>query len=244
MANPSGNNHHNETAQPSHHHHAAYGGGGNSINNPVAGSPDPGLLQINPGISTDWTPDEQSILEDGLSKYATESNIIRFAKIAVQLPNKNVRDVALRCRWMTKKENSKRRKEEHSLMRKSKDRKEKMTDSSANSSHLIAQTGFPPYAQGMVTNGNANGMLYSAIGGATGQLLQQNAQALEQISANLETLQLHENISLFCQARDNILKILNNLGDVPEKMKQMPALPVKLDEKLANSILPHTMPLR
>lgn len=34
-------------------------------------------------------------------RFATEANIIRYAKIAMQLQNKTVRDVALRCRWMT-----------------------------------------------------------------------------------------------------------------------------------------------
>ncbi|CAN0858010.1 hypothetical protein LINGRAHAP2_LOCUS7037 [Linum grandiflorum] len=55
-------------------------------------------------------------------RYASESNIIRYAKIAMQLQSKTVRDVALRCRWMTKKEFSKRRKEDN-LSRKSKDKK-------------------------------------------------------------------------------------------------------------------------
>jgi hypothetical protein len=34
-------------------------------------------------------------------RYAMETNVVRYAKIALQLPNKTVRDVALRCRWMT-----------------------------------------------------------------------------------------------------------------------------------------------
>lgn len=33
-------------------------------------------------------------------RYASETNIVRYAKIAVLLHNKTVRDVALRCRWM------------------------------------------------------------------------------------------------------------------------------------------------
>lgn len=33
-------------------------------------------------------------------RFAYDSNIVRYAKIAVQLNNKTVRDVALRCRWM------------------------------------------------------------------------------------------------------------------------------------------------
>ncbi|KAI3470165.1 hypothetical protein Pfo_026828 [Paulownia fortunei] len=188
-------------------------------------------------ISMDWTPEEQAILEEGLSKYASESNIIRYAKIAVQLKNKTVRDVALRCRWMTKKEISKRRKEDFNA-RKSKDRKEKVIDSLAKPSRLAIQSGLS-HAQGMVSNCNDDSISYNDIGGATRQLLQQNAWAFKQISANLATHQIHENIGLLSQARDNIFKILTNLNDMGLTMKKMPPLP-KVNEELANSILPHT----
>ncbi|PIN13105.1 hypothetical protein CDL12_14277 [Handroanthus impetiginosus] len=86
-------------------------------------------------ISMDWTPEEQALLEEGLANYASESNIIRYAKIAVQLKNKTVRDVALRCRWMTKKEINKRRKDDFNA-RKIKDRKDKVVESSAKPSRL------------------------------------------------------------------------------------------------------------
>ncbi|XP_057771270.1 uncharacterized protein LOC130991192 isoform X3 [Salvia miltiorrhiza] len=110
-------------------------------------------------ISMDWTPEEQALLEEGLAKYATESNIIRYAKIAVQLKNKTVRDVALRCRWMTKKEISKRRKEDFNA-RKSKDRKEKFIDSTAKPSRLSIQSGLSQ-APGMVSNCNDDSISYN-----------------------------------------------------------------------------------
>lgn len=34
-------------------------------------------------------------------RYASDSAVNRYAKIAKQLKDKTVRDVALRCRWMT-----------------------------------------------------------------------------------------------------------------------------------------------
>jgi hypothetical protein len=37
-------------------------------------------------------------------------------------------------------------------------------------------------------------LLFAAIGGATGELLEQNAQALNQISANLSSLQVKKNL--------------------------------------------------
>ncbi|KAA8550501.1 hypothetical protein F0562_002185 [Nyssa sinensis] len=161
-------------------------------------------------------------------------------KIAMQLQDKTVRDVALRCRWMTKKENGKRRKEDHNSARKNKEKKEKVTDPLAKSSHVTTRPSGPPYAQSMISSDSDDGISYKAIGGATGQLLEQNAQALDQISANFSAFKITENINLFCQARNNILTILNDLNDMPETMKQMPLLPVKLNEELANSILPRS----
>ncbi|KAL3506784.1 hypothetical protein ACH5RR_032166 [Cinchona calisaya] len=176
------------------------------------------------GISMDWTPEEQAILDEGLKTYASESSLIRYAKIAVLLKNKTVRDVALRCKWMMKRDFSKRRKDDLILTRKSKERKEKVTDPSAMSSHAMMQ---------------------AAIDGVTGELLHQNSQAFEQISANLATYQIQNNIGLFCQARDNICQIIKRINEPPYIMKHMPSLPVEVNEELANSILPQsTLPMR
>ena len=53
-----------------------------------------------------WTAQEQSVLEEGIKKYTTEqyTSLWRYIKIAAHLPSKGVRDVALRVRWMTRKE--------------------------------------------------------------------------------------------------------------------------------------------
>ncbi|WOH11640.1 hypothetical protein DCAR_0831130 [Daucus carota subsp. sativus] len=189
------------------------------------------VLQHSSGISMEWTPEEQAILEDNLARYGSETNIVRYAKIAVLLHNKTVRDVALRCRWMNKKENSKRRKEDQSLSKKNKDRKEKVADPSSRPS-LLAANSFssrPPFLLELKSR---------STGGPTGKLLWQNGQVLEQISANFRSYQMHENIGLFCQARDNIHQILNNLCDTQDVMKQMPPLPEELNEELANLVLP------
>ncbi|KAJ0249598.1 Uncharacterized protein HA466_0150690 [Hirschfeldia incana] len=195
-------------------------------------------LRHNPGISVDWTHEEQSLLEDLLAKYASEPTIVRYAKIAMKMKDKTVRDVALRCRWMTKKENGKRRKEDHSS-RKSKDKKEKTTDSSAkSSSHMNVHPNGPSYAPPMMPIDTDDGISFKAIGGVSGDLLEQNAQMFNQVSTNFSAFQIHENVGILCKARDNILSILNDLNDLPEVMKQMPPLPVKVNEELANSILP------
>ncbi|KAK7843878.1 hypothetical protein CFP56_011826 [Quercus suber] len=222
MANPTGN--HQEASSSSFNGHVAAaagaGGGGNQSNGNSTGAAAPessaSAMKHNPGISLDWTSEEQAILDDGLAKFPSESNIIRYAKIAMLLQNKTVRDVALRCRWMT----------------------ERVNDPSAKPSHFAARPNVPPYAPPMIPVDNDDGISFKAIGGPTGELLEQNAQALNQISVNLQALQIPENINLLCQTRDNIHKIMNDLNDTPEVMKQMPPLPVKLNEELANSILP------
>ncbi|XP_022758845.1 uncharacterized protein LOC111305505 [Durio zibethinus] len=197
-------------------------------------------LRHNPGISVDWTPDEQSILDDLLAKYASDSTIVRYAKIAKQLKDKTVRDVALRCRWMTKKENGKRRKEDHNSARKNKERREKGTDSLAKSTSHLTRPNGPSYAPPIIPMDNDDGIPYKAIGGVTGELLEQNAQMFNQISANFAAFQIHDNVNLLCKAWDNILTILNDMNDLPEVMKQMPPLPVKVNEELANNILPRS----
>ncbi|KAJ8538562.1 hypothetical protein K7X08_027783 [Anisodus acutangulus] len=189
-------------------------------------------------VSMDWTLEEQALLEEGLVKYASETSISCYAKIAISLKNKTVRDVALRCKWTSKKENSKRRKDDANLLKKNKDRKEKMTDPTAVSSPVVMQpVGYAPYAQGVVSNKSEGFASYHATS-VTTQLIHQNARIFEQISANLVTHQIHENTRLLCQARDNIFKILTNLNESSCALRQMTPLPVKLNEELANSILP------
>ncbi|KAK3204361.1 hypothetical protein Dsin_018407 [Dipteronia sinensis] len=233
MANPPGVHH--------EHNHASssFSGGPNHNNNNSVIERTGASMKHNPGISPEWTADEHRILEDGLRQFPSDTNLIRYAKIATLLQNKTVRDVALRCRWMAlrfKKENSKRRKEDSA--RKSKDKKERVIDSSANPAYFTVQPNVPSYATPRIPTDCDDGISCRAIGGAMGEILEQNAQVIHQISVNLESLQIEDNIELFCQTRDNIVKILNNLNDMPEKMRQMPPLPVRMNEELANTILP------
>lgn len=244
MANSSGNHH----QEHSHGHGHGHGHGrhlssfnattpnqsnGNSITLAERWS---AILKHNPGISSEWTLEEQAILEDGLQKYASDRTLTRYAKIAVHLNNKTVRDVALRCRWMTKKENSKRRKEE--LSRKSKDKKERVIDPSVKPAHFAARSNVLPYASTIIPPNYDDGFSLKAIGGNIGDTLEKNARALNQISANLAAFQIQDNISLLCQTRDNILRILNEMNNTSAIMRQMPPLPVHLNEELSNTILP------
>ncbi|KAL9252922.1 hypothetical protein AKJ16_DCAP09877 [Drosera capensis] len=366
------------SASPSPSGSGGGGGGGDGANRSSNGNSAAGQvkrdnsavaakMKHNPGIATEWSADEQAILDDGMKRfhsfliikikllvfldyfhgrncsillfsmattdatssycallmlfpvhiclrYASEANIVRYAKIAMQLPKKTIRDVALRCIWMNKKEISKRRKDEN--WRKNKDKGEKLTDPSSKSRQPaswptmhtyslqslsfdndddISYKGKSPFYyvsslyvaltspvslklafvapesyahekipgnyfsrwtncrdfQIIVAHEDGNNDLklklsgltlllysFSAIGDPIGELIEQNAQTFEQISANFATHQIQENISLLCRARDNIMKIMNSLSETPEVMSQMPPLPVKVNEELANSILP------
>ncbi|KAI3945032.1 hypothetical protein MKX01_004907 [Papaver californicum] len=193
-------------------------------------------------LAVDWSIQEQSRLEEGLVRFADEPSIMRYIKIAAILPDKTVRDVALRCRWMTKKENGKRRKqEEHYMGKKVKDRKEKLGESSSQlslpPSPALNMNAYSLMAHHMDQNDHIS---CEVLGGTTRHLLGENIQILSQIKANLETFKIHDNVNLFCHTRNNLTAILNNLRDMPGIMSHMPPLPVSVNEDLVNSILPNT----
>ncbi|XP_026380550.1 uncharacterized protein LOC113275286 isoform X2 [Papaver somniferum] len=192
-------------------------------------------------LAVDWSLPEQTRLEEGLVRYADEPSIMRYIKIAALLPDKTVRDVALRCRWMTKENGKRRKQEEHYMGKKVKDRKEKFGESSS-------QLNLPPspalnmsaYALMAHHMDQSDQISCEVLGSRTRHLLGENIQILSQIKANLETFKIHDNVNLFCHTRNNLAAILNNLRDMPGIMSQMPPLPVSVNEDLVNSILPHT----
>ncbi|BFG17406.1 uncharacterized protein Pyn_35838 [Prunus yedoensis var. nudiflora] len=195
-------------------------------------------LKHDTGLAVEWSVEEQYKLEDGLVKYAEEPSIMRYIKIAATLRDKTVRDVALRCRWMTRK---RRKPEEHIMGKKGNIRKDKLVESSSKTNILSA----PPLDMAayslMVHHMNHNERLHcEGISGTAKHLLEQNAQAFSQITSNLSTYKLQENIDLFCRTKNNITSILNDMRGMPGIMSRMPPLPVSINEDLANSILRNT----
>ncbi|XP_031374358.1 uncharacterized protein LOC116189015 isoform X1 [Punica granatum] len=190
---------------------------------------EPGLKH-DTGLAVEWSITEQYKLEEGLIKYADEPSIMRYIKIAATLQDKTVRDVALRCRWMTRKRPGK------------KVNIRKLAESSSKSSAALP-VNMAAYAP-VIHHMNQNDMIPFEVSGTSGSanprnLLEQNTQAFSRIRANLHLLKLQDNIDLFCCARNNIAAILNNMRNVPGIMSQMPPLPVSIDEDLANAILPY-----
>ncbi|KAK8362932.1 hypothetical protein V6Z12_A03G132100 [Gossypium hirsutum] len=188
------------------------------------------------GFAVEWSIDEQYILEDSLEKYKDEPSIMKYIKIAATLPDKTVRDVALRCRWMQRK---RRKPEELNAGKKVNSRKGKLVESSSkvNMPSALPQNmaGYPLMMHHLDQNGR---MSSEGINGTVIHLLKQNSQAFSQITSNLSAFKLRDNIDLFCHTRNNITAILNDMGDMPGLMSRMPPLPESINDDLAISILP------
>ncbi|KAL8494152.1 hypothetical protein ACS0TY_025081 [Phlomoides rotata] len=76
----------------------------------------------------------------------------------------------------------------------------------------------------------------SIVSDSCGRLIEHNAQILDQIDTKFYDLKNHEIINLLSKARGNIHTIVS---DLPEKIHdRMPPFPFKINEELANSVLP------
>ncbi|KAL7149679.1 hypothetical protein ABFS83_05G056800 [Erythranthe nasuta] len=187
------------------------------------------------GLAADWSIDEQYKLEEGLTKYANEPNVLRYIKIASSLRDKTVRDVALRCRYMTRK---RRKQEDRSFVKQMRDQKEQMELSLKNNMSPASSVNVDPYCSTTNHHDQTDCMLSGVLSGKARHLLEENNQAFGQISVNLSTLKLQQNLDLLFRTRNNIITILNDMRKMPGIMSRMPPLPVLLHEELASSIFP------
>ncbi|XP_010475963.1 PREDICTED: uncharacterized protein LOC104755306 isoform X2 [Camelina sativa] len=192
----------------------------------------PGVKQESNALVMDWSVEEQYVLENGLAKLKDEPKISKYVKIAATLPDKTVRDVALRCRWMTRK---RRKREDNNAVKNLSNRK--VVDTSPELNML---SNVPQQNALYVMNNTCHSsrMPFEGSSDAVMDLLQQNAQALSQISNNLSAWK--DNISLFHQARYNISAILTDMKEMPGIMSRMPALPVSINDDLVSSLLSST----
>ncbi|XP_039690080.1 uncharacterized protein [Medicago truncatula] len=201
-------------------------------------------LKHDAGLAAEWSVDEQYKLEEGLLKarHADEPSIMRYVKIAASLRDKTVRDVALRCRWMTRK----RRKSEEHMVKKINNRKvheirkldKPMVSSPKQCMQPVQTPSVTTYSCVSQHVDRSQRIPYdNGICDPVKRLLEQNAQAFSQINSNLSTFKLQDNIDLFSQTRHNISTILDDMRAMPGIMSQMLPLPVSIDEDLASSIL-------
>ncbi|XP_072957786.1 uncharacterized protein [Typha angustifolia] len=222
------------------------------MNNPAlmiqqCNSPSNGFIEPVHGVkqgstlAVHWSYQELAVLRDGLDKFANEPNIMKYIKIAARLPEKTVRDVAMRCQWMMKENGKRRKHEEYYAGKKLKDGKEITTDSSLwINNHQLQQRNKGSYSVMMPNVNHNNQFAHEApvIDSATWHLLEENSQLINQISANLETFQVLNNIDLFNRVRNNITATLDgSMSQMPGIMSRMPPLPVTMNEKLVDSLM-------
>ncbi|XP_020257200.1 uncharacterized protein LOC109833795 isoform X2 [Asparagus officinalis] len=208
-------------------------------------APSPSSRQIEPvagvrpdcGLSPEWTVEEQNALKQGLIKYASQRGMMKYIKIASMLRCKTVRDVALRCRWIA--ENGKRRKLGEQYVGKS-IYSSKMVDSCSSGNRYMVNPSTAASYSPMMHQVNQNDLFsceVPAVDDTTQQLMDENNRMLHQISTNLATYKVQENIELFCHTRNNTTTILNNMSNMPWIMSRMPPLPVSVNEELLGTIL-------
>ncbi|KAI3694105.1 hypothetical protein L1987_77065 [Smallanthus sonchifolius] len=188
-------------------------------------------LKHDAGLAVEWSVEEQNKLEEGISKYADEPSIMKCIKIAATLREKTVRDVALRCRWMT----SKRRKHDELLKlgRKLRDKKDKLVEFSSKPNISSNSTlNVAPFSVTMNNRFQNGGIPLEALSVFMRRLLEQNNHVLGQISANISALKLQDNVNLFGHAKNNITAILKDMRYIPG-----PPLPVSLNTDLVNTTL-------
>ncbi|KAM3211725.1 hypothetical protein ACQJBY_065065 [Aegilops geniculata] len=242
-----------------HHHHNMFSFQSNTDSAPAPApappappvflpSPNAPVLQGAPpkykfvtGSPSDWTPYELSIFQEGLARYAREPTIMKYIKIAAMLPTKTIRDVALRCRWTAGKESRRRKPDEFYAGKRIRDLKEKMVVSTSLANFQMAPpNNLVPFSMLMHHPGQNSLAANEAVlvlDNATQHLLEENNQLLNQISANIETFKLGENMDLFLRTNNNIRTILKRMGETPGVMGQMRPLPEPVNEGQLNSLL-------
>ncbi|XP_062226205.1 uncharacterized protein LOC133924609 isoform X2 [Phragmites australis] len=191
-------------------------------------------------LAADWTHLELQVLRDGMEKYVNEQGIMKYIKIAASLPNKTVRDVAMRCQWIGKKVNTRRRKpEEHHIGRKIKERKDKFVKPAHWGANHPVQTDIR--VSSFMSHNVQNNLFLSGaseIDRAMQHLLEENNWLLNQIETNILTFQAQNNIDLFHRTRRNINDLLQGMSQMPGIMSKMPPLRISVNENLASLVLP------
>ncbi|KAG6537066.1 hypothetical protein ZIOFF_002147 [Zingiber officinale] len=225
--------------------------------------PVPGFTHVS-GSPAYWLQEEIEILHIGLIKYSHLVGIRKYTMISFMLPKKTIRDVALRCQWITAlapvlllvaasgpsyrensvsmfhKENGKRQKtKEFHTARKAKDMQDKIggAPSAANISRAPR-----------LLSGNRM-KIQDIIPSEACDIL--NADRLHLVSDSLvsafDTIMLEENVNIFRYVKNNI-SIVNDrisamsstLDKFPGSMRQMPTLQVFVNDELLASLIHRT----
>lgn len=180
-----------------------------------------------------WSPDEQQTLEAQKRSFEARpelTSLQRYTLAAAELPAKSIRDVALRVKWMSRKETGKRKK-------------------APGGEEAPSKPGKRPVLAEKAARGGAGGRGGAGNAGAgkgdlgtTEKYLHHNLKLIEEIKRNMAACKVAENTEVLGRIRDHIMAILASMGSMPGIMRQMPPLPIQLDLELANRILPPPKP--
>ncbi|XP_047309611.1 uncharacterized protein LOC124913029 [Impatiens glandulifera] len=152
--------------------------------------------------------------------YASEPNIVKYANIANHLPDKTIRDVAFRIKWMNETVINNNKKE---IMKSDKRGTKRRVDDN------------PSISVGSINSDEADS--FKASLGVVGELVEENYKAYDQINSNFGSLETYTNFNLLSQARNNIFKIISYMDEDVELMKYLPPIPEKINIEVANLFL-------
>ncbi|XP_042378527.1 uncharacterized protein LOC122029959 [Zingiber officinale] len=202
--------------------------------------PVPGFTHVS-GSPAYWLQEEIEILHIGLIKYSHLVGIRKYTMISFMLPKKTIRDVALRCQWITHKENGKRQKtKEFHTARKAKDMQDKIggAPSAANISRAPR-----------LLSGNRMKIqdIIPSEAPSLERILDENDKVMDEIVKNINRGTLEENVNIFRYVKNNI-SIVNDrisamsstLDKFPGSMRQMPTLQVFVNDELLASLIHRT----
>merc|ERR1712080_167064 len=150
-----------------------------------------------------WSEEEQKQLDTAMKKFPADkcTPLGRYIKMSSLLPQKNVRDVALRVKWLSKRDLRKKKKGAGEAAGK------KWQQNSARQDKKEKDAG--------------RNIEYAPIT----QLLEQNLVVIKQIQQNMMQNKVHENTELLSKFRDNILEASNTMNSMTGMMEQMPQMP-------------------
>ncbi|XP_051220109.1 uncharacterized protein [Lolium perenne] len=184
---------HSPTNNNTNNNTGAFGNTTTSRSSSSGGSTTASKYKFVTGSPSEWSDRELAILKEGLVRFAREPKIMRYIKIAATLPNRTIRDVALRCWWSTGKDRRKKP-DGFSTGKKLRDMKpmqDQMVASAPMANFQMTPTNnLTPFSISMQSPNQQCQVPKEAavVDSATQQLLEQNNQLLNQIAANIDTL--------------------------------------------------------
>ncbi|CAK4092901.1 unnamed protein product [Aphanomyces euteiches] len=166
-----------------------------------------------------WSPEELHLLHKGLTEFPSEryDNITRYIKIAATIPDKSIRDVAYKIRSMDKSvvgNNNQLPQQSHMLPAMAQVKRQKVEHNDHGMQPLI------PLTIKKETISSEDSIKKS---------LQDNANVINSIRANLASGELHHNFPLMAHFRDNCSVILKKLSAM---CSAVPPMSVQIDTSL------------